>query len=476
MRRPARARLAVAILALATAPGCYPQRDHAAPAPKRSSSAYPSASSQRGSCPATYAAADAHRPSVRLRFDLAPDRRHVTGSEHVRFTPDLPVTELVFRLWPNGASAPVGTKLTVTGATASGGGRFTTQSLGARPGTQGTLLSIPLGRTAPAGKSLDADLTFTLDLPPPHFERWGSSGTTAWWASGHPLLAWERSRGWARQPAVQFPAEAAASEAADTDLTVTTPAGMTVLSTGRQSPARHVSGGRLEWHATSPTARDVSVAAGHFTTRVATVDGVRITAGVAADVVGSADELLAQTKRSVHGLGQLIGPFPYPTLTIATLPGLSSGGIEYPGAIQVGPRGWDVVVPHEAAHQYFYGMLGDNQARDPWLDEAFATYAEARVNGTESQYLPALRLPGRVGTSVQSWGANEEGYYATIYAKGAAALLTARQRAGPAAFDRALRCYVRANAWKITTPPDLARALSGLPAALAVLRQAGALT
>lgn len=475
MTRAAPAAAAMAILAFAGTGACYPQRDHSARKPRASSSATLSPAPSPDSCPSTYAAADPHRPAVRLTFDLAADRRHVTGTEHVRFTPDLPVTELVFRLWPNGASAPVGTKLTVTRATTNGGGAFTTQSLGARAGTQGTLLSIPLQRSAPAGTPLDADLAFTLDLPTPHFERWGSSGTTAWWASGHPLLAWERSRGWARQPAVHFPAEAAASEAADTELTVTTPAGMTVLSSGRQSPPRVLGGGRIEWRATSATARDVSVAAGQFTTRAATVDGVRVTAGVASDVTANVDVLLAQTRRSVHALGGLIGPFPYPTLTIATLPGLSSGGIEYPGAIQVGPEGWDVVVPHEAAHQYFYGMLGDNQARDPWLDEAFATYAEARVNGNEPIYLSALRLSGRVGASVQSWGSNQEGYFATTYAKGAAALLTARQRAGPAAFDRALGCYVRANAWKITTPADLARALSGLPAALAVLRSAGAL-
>ncbi len=59
--------------------------------------------------------------------------------------------------------------------------------------------------------------------------------------------------------------------------------------------------------------------------------------------------------------------------------------------------------------------------------------------------------------------------------KGGAALLAAREAAGAAAFDAALRCYADANAWTIATPDDVAAALADLPAALDVLSEAGAL-
>jgi aminopeptidase N len=54
-------------------------------------------------------------------------------------------------------------------------------------------------------------------------------------------------------------------------------------------------------------------------------------------------------------------------------------------------------------------------------------------------------------------------------------LEAARRAAGAAAFDAALRCYVAKNAWRIVVPSDLKTALEKLPAAIAVLRQAGAL-
>ena len=41
---------------------------------------------------------------------------------------------------------------------------------------------------------------------------------------------------------------------------------------------------------------------------------------------------------------------------------------------------------HEVAHMWFYALLGNNQARDPWLDESFATYAQARAAGQLDSY------------------------------------------------------------------------------------------
>jgi hypothetical protein len=66
-------------------------------------------------------------------------------------------------------------------------------------------------------------------------------------------------------------------------------------------------------------------------------------------------------------------------------------------------------------------------------------------------------------------------YYFTTYDKGAGALAAARDAAGPAKWDAALRCYVAHNAWRVANPPDLRAALSRLPAAIRVLEKAGAL-
>jgi hypothetical protein len=73
------------------------------------------------------------------------------------------------------------------------------------------------------------------------------------------------------------------------------------------------------------------------------------------------------------------------------------------------------------------------------------------------------------------WESRQSIYYRSVYIQGAVALLQARRAAGAASFDTALRCHIRRNAHRITTPNDLRTSLAKLPAALRVLTAAGAL-
>jgi aminopeptidase N len=119
-------------------------------------------------------------------------------------------------------------------------------------------------------------------------------------------------------------------------------------------------------------------------------------------------------------------------------------------------------------------MVGDSQALHPWLDEAFAQYSEELVDSSRPNE-GALRAPRPVDASTESYGNDVAGYFFTTYNKGAAALFAARDAAGPARWDAALRCYVARNAWRIANPKDLQAALADLPAAVRELRKAGAL-
>jgi hypothetical protein len=422
-------------------------------------------------CPTRYADPDPNRPRITLTFDVPADLGTVTGTERVRFVPDQPVREVVFRLTPNGpTSYPDGTSLTVERATAAPGGqRFRYEAAGAAAGSPGGVLVVPLGREVPAGQPVTADLAFTLRLGSGSFERFGRSGRLAWFGSGQPLFAWERGAGWHREALAKWTGESATSEAADIDLTVTAPGWATVLASGVQAPPAGASGGRRRWHAVAPTARDVVVSVGELSTASAAVAGTRVTVG--APDRGSTTAVLAQLKRAVGELARRFGPFPFPTLNVTLLPQLG-GGVEYPGAILLFGSS-QLVDTHETAHQWFYAMVGNSQSRDPWLDEAFATYAEQLVDGSTGQGGPPASA-GEVGAGINDFP-SAEAYYGTVYGAGAQALHRARQAAGPARFDAALRCYVNANAWRVARPADLAVALHDLPAALAVLRKAHAL-
>jgi len=424
-----------------------------------------------GGCHA-YAAPDPNRPSVTLRFTISDDHRTVHGTEHLVFHPDRPITELVFRLTANTRpTVDEGNRIEVTSATASpAGAKFRFTSANADPSTQGGLLHLPLGSPAAAGTAVTADLAFTLTLGANSFDRFGTAGQFAYFGSAQPLLAWERGFGWHTEDLIEFPAESATSEAMNVDLTVVAPARDTVIMSG--DPADPPKTGTTRtWHSTIAAARDVSVAAGPFSVRDITVEGVKLRVG--APDAGIRDALVPEFFRAITELAMRFGPFPFPSLSVARLPA-DGGGIEYPSSILM-LDGSRLVAVHETAHQWFYAMVGDSQALHPWLDEAFAQYAEELVNGTQQRDAGALSAPGDVDASTESYGSDMQRYYFTTYDKGAAALSAARAAAGPAKWDAALRCYVARNAWRVANPPDLRAALAGLPAAIKVLEKAGAL-
>lgn len=438
------------------------------PAPPPSAAGLPALPSPEA-CPTGYADPDPDRPRVALEFTLDAARSSVQGIEHVTFTPDLPITELVFRLWPNTAGAPAGTTLAVKSV--SGAGKsFSVEPAGGKAGTPGTLLRVPLGRTAPAGAPVNATVAFTLTLGKASFDRWGSTGRTAWWGSGHPLLAWEHGTGWQRGSSGSTPGEYAVSEVARYDVTVWAPPGDRVLISG-VVPTEQVDG---RVHASNVLARDVSVAVGTFAERPGMVDGVPVTAAVSVDTTADPAFLLTESVRAVRELARLLGPYPYQALTVVALPSLSSGGIEYPGGFFTGPALNRRMISHEAAHQWFYGLVGDDQSRDPWLDESLASYAQALADGQPTPDQRALAHPGRVGAPMAEFEGKPREYVATVYGKGAAVLLAARADAGAREFDAALRCYVNAGAWRVAVPGDLERALAAVPAARARLAAAGA--
>jgi hypothetical protein len=412
---------------------------------------------------------------MQLTFRVSSDLSTVTGTEHVEFTPDQPIHELVFRLTANTApTVAEGNHIVVTSAHADhGAGGPTYSRAGADPSTQGGLLRLPFPATVAAGTTVSADIAFTLTLGTQSFDRFGrtlvGAGTFAWFGSAQPLLAWERGYGWHTEDLIQFTAESATSEAMATSVTVTAPAADTVIMSGDPTTPS-TSGGVRTWRASIDGARDVAVAVGPFQTTDATVGAVHVR--VAAYSAAVRDALVPEFVRAIRELSARFGPFPFPSLSVARVPS-QGGGVEYPSAILMLDGSREVAV-HETAHQWFYAMIGDSQSLHPWLDEAFAMYAEGLVDG-DPPAAGALTAPGTVDRSVESYGTDVRSYYFVTYSKGAAALFAARQAAGPSAWDRALRCYVNRNAWRIAEPSDFAAAISSLPRAVAVLRTAGAL-
>lgn len=83
-----------------------------------------------------------------------------------------------------------------------------------------------------------------------------------------------------------------------------------------------------------------------------------------------------------------IGIYPYQNVTLVDVPRTSgSGGMEYPALFTVSadlfspqPTGNpEYLVAHEFSHQFFYGLLANNEVYEAWLDEGFTSYIATKI-------------------------------------------------------------------------------------------------
>lgn len=102
-----------------------------------------------------------------------------------------------------------------------------------------------------------------------------------------------------------------------------------------------------------------------------------------------AERHFTAVKNALEWAEEWLGVYPYSTLTIVdpVYGGGGAGGMEYPTFITAGtfwklPLGiktTEIVTVHEFGHQYFYGMLANNEFEEAWLDEGMNTWLELSV-------------------------------------------------------------------------------------------------
>jgi hypothetical protein len=103
------------------------------------------------------------------------------------------------------------------------------------------------------------------------------------------------------------------------------------------------------------------------------------------------DRYFTATFNALRYYGEWYGEYPYDAITVVDpANGSSSGGMEYPTLFTGGTNRYspkeasspEGVTVHECGHQWWYGLIGNNEFEEAWLDEGFNTYSTDRVINT----------------------------------------------------------------------------------------------
>lgn len=181
---------------------------------------------------------------------------------------------------------------------------------------------------------------------------------------------------------------------------------------------------------------------------------------------------LAETARAVQLYSELFGPYPHASLSVVEADFLD--GMEYDGLYFLSkgfynlydgtPNGYltDIAV-HETSHQWWYGLVGNDQALDPWLDEALATftervyyehfYPEALAGWWQPYRVDYYQPSGLVGGRIYDY-ASYRAYRDAVYLRGQEFLQAVRVRIGEQGFFAFLKDYVDRFRGQIATRQD----------------------
>ena len=115
------------------------------------------------------------------------------------------------------------------------------------------------------------------------------------------------------------------------------------------------------------------------------IDGITITSYYFPFHQQAGEHVLLETKKAIQLYSKLYGDFPRESLTIVE--GDFFDGMEYDGFYFLSrgfynlydgsPQGYlTMIAVHETAHQWWYALVANDQAMEPWLDESLCTYSE----------------------------------------------------------------------------------------------------
>ncbi len=410
---------------------------------------------------------DATRYSIEIKVAMDPEKSYanIRGVVGIRFINPGPesLPEIVLMLWPNDEQYQGG--MTAEAIFVDGVYVEPTLTL------DGIALRLRLPQRLPAGEAVQIIAAYTLEVDLMRVDaprRMGITNGILLCPTCYPLIPRLLDGEWQVEAAPPG-GDTTNSDIAYYHVVFEAPAEVVLVASGSVTSQEMGDDGVQRVAYASGPMRDFAFALGNFEVKSRKVKDTILRVWVLPEHAEVSSTVLNAAAAQFEILSEVVGPYPYEELDIVDAPG-AFGGIEYPGLVFVGTLGTNWVVDptvHEVAHQWFYGLIGDDQLREPWLDEALATYSQALYQertygvGRATGFLSSLRAILRehpasktpIGLSVGGY-ATENDYGVLVYYKGALFVDALRHELGDREFTQFLQEYFQRYRYGFVSSED----------------------
>ena len=341
-----------------------------------------------------------------------------------------------------------------------------------------TILKIKLPEPLKPEGSVNLRFKYKVIIPPAG-ERFGYGDSNINMGNWYPVAAVYDDEGWNLDKYYSI-GDPFYSDVSDYTVNIKAPEEYIIAASGSLAEER-IEGGYKNWKFQGSKMRDFAfVASNSFRVAEDKVGNTVVKSYYYKGHERRGKEALDIGKRSIEIFNSAYGEYPYPTYSIVETEFPS--GMEYPGLVYISTKYYDndsnanifmYTTVHETAHQWWYGVVGNDQIDEAWLDEGFATYSEGIFTemeygeGNGDLYYKYLEESAKENIRAKAYDGvilkplsryeNWDDYGPAVYTGGAVLLNEIRKQVGDQTFFIILQTYYDEYSFKIATTEDFLR-------------------
>lgn len=413
---------------------------------------------------------DANDYTMKLELDTG--NKILAGKQNVSFinNEDTPMKEAYFHIYPNAFNS-LGGSIEIKAVKVNG-----SDAQYKIEGKDSTLLYIPFLAPLEPGERNQIYMEYEISIPKGggngFGDRFGYGSNTYNLGNFFPIAAVYENGSWDKHP-YDEKGDAFYSETSNFDVEIALPKEQVVASSGYVDKLE-ASGRQHLISIKAYSVRDFAfVASDMFKVEETMVNGTMVKSYASSGI--KAKKALEYGSEAIRIFNKNYGKYPYPVCSIVQSD--IGGGMEYPNLVMIEsneygnvsfsnmltayyfgkPKGsFEFVIVHELAHQWWYGIVGNDEYREAWIDEPLTQYSTLeyyRQSYGQEEFDKIYERYIKLGVNMFLQSAagedkplnrpldqfSQNDYYILIYNKGTMMYKDLNDQLGEEKFDKLLR-------------------------------------